>query len=189
MWLGWFGIHAGASLQTSSLSGPAILNTLLAPSAGLLAWTIAEALAKGRASALGALSGVLSGLVAITPAAGFVDAPAALVIGLAAGFAGLWGATGLKRFTGADDAIDVFGIHGVTPAVGVILTGVFASQAHVLTQLTGLLVTVLWSTVIALLAFKLVDVVLGVRVREAEEREGLDAAELGESAYSDRFRD
>jgi Amt family ammonium transporter len=160
---------------------------------------------KGKPSMLGAASGAVSGLVAITPACGYVGVMGAVVIGLAAGVICLWGVNGLKRLLGADDSLDVFGVHGVGGILGATLTGVFASPTlggagifdyvankaaaeysiidQVIVQLTGVGTTVVWSAVVAFVAFKLVDVVIGLRVPEEEEREGLDITSHGESAY------
>ena len=161
---------------------------------------------KGKASMLGAASGAVAGLVAITPAAGNVGIVGGLVIGAVGGFAGLWGVNGLKKMLGADDSLDVFGIHGVCGIVGALLTGVFNNQAlggpglvtdwvtasvgsvgvmqQVITQAKGVLVTVVWSGVVAFIAFKIVDLTIGLRVPEDEEREGLDISAHGETAYN-----
>lgn len=205
LWVGWFGFNAGSALEANSSAVLAFINTLLATAAAVLAWTAAEWLAKGKPSGLGAASGAVSGLVAITPAAGNVGVIGALVIGLLAGILCLWGVTGLKRLIGADDSLDVFGVHGVGGIVGALLTGVFNNPAFggpgfvgdwvtmkaasnpVLTQLwiqtQGVLVTVVWSAVVAFIAFKIVDRLIGLRVKEDEEREGLDINSHGETAY------
>ena len=161
---------------------------------------------RGKASMLGAASGAVAGLVAITPAAGNVGLMGAIIIGFIAGFACLWGVNGLKRMLGADDSLDVFGVHGVGGIVGALLTGVFNTQelggpglvtdwvtaavgsngiaAQVWIQLKAVLVTVVWSAVVAFIAFKIVDLTIGLRVTEEEEREGLDISSHGETAYS-----
>ena len=204
LWIGWFGFNAGSNLEANGLTGLAFLNTMVAAAAATLAWTSAEARIKGKASLLGAASGAVSGLVAITPACGWVGPMGALVIGLVAGLLCLWGVNGLKRLLGADDALDVFGVHGVGGIVGAMLTGVFVNPAHggvgvydyvanavapydLVTQVTsqawGVGVAILWSGLVALVAFKFVDMLVGLRVPEDEEREGLDITAHGESAY------
>ncbi len=206
LWFGWFGFNAGSNLEANGLTALAFINTLVATAAASLAWIAGEALAKGKASMLGAASGAVAGLVAITPACGFVGPMGAIIIGIIAGFACLWGVNGLKRMLGADDSLDVFGVHGVGGIVGALLTGVFAAPslggtgvydyvtnkvgegysigAQVWIQLQGVLVTVVWSAVVAFIAFKLIDLVIGLRVSEEEEREGLDISSHGETAYN-----
>jgi len=205
LWVGWFGFNAGSALEANGFAVLALINTFLATAAAVLAWSVAEWLAKGKPSMLGAASGAVSGLVAITPAAGNVGILGALAIGVAGGVFCLWGVNGLKRLIGADDSLDVFGVHGVGGIVGALLTGVFnhpslggpgfiadwvtmkTSFNPVLTQLwiqtQGVLITVLWSAVVAFISFKLVDRVIGLRVKEDEEREGLDINSHGEVAY------
>ena len=204
LWIGWFGFNAGSNLEANGLTALAFLNTMVATGAATLSWTTAESLLKGKPSLLGAASGAEAGLVAVTPAAGWVGPSGALVIGLVAGLLCLWGVNGLKRLLGADDALDVFGIHGVGGIVGALLTGVFANPelggvgvydyvanavapfdtvAQVTSQAWGVGVAILWSGLVALIAFKLVDLVVGLRVPEDEEREGLDITAHGESAY------
>ncbi len=197
LWVGWFGFNAGSNLESTAGAALAFLNTLVATAAAVLAWAIGEALLKGKASMLGAASGAVAGLVAITPACGSVGPMGAIVIGLAAGFLCLWGVTGLKKMLGADDSLDVFGVHGVGGIVGALLTGVFAapglggtgaedfSIAHQLwVQAEGVIITMVWSSVVAVIAYKIVDMILGLRVTEEEEREGLDITSHGESAYN-----
>ncbi|MGE5866090.1 MAG: ammonium transporter [Rhizobacter sp.] len=205
LWVGWFGFNAGSALEAGNSAVLAFMNTLGATAAAVLAWCIGEALLKGKASMLGAASGAVAGLVAITPAAGNVGLMGGLVIGFVAGFACLWGVNGLKRMLGADDSLDVFGVHGVGGIVGALLTGVFNNQAlggpglvgdwvtatitsnsigvQVWIQLKAVLITVVWSAVVSFIAFKLVDLVIGLRVTEEEEREGLDISAHGETAY------
>ena len=204
LWIGWFGFNAGSNLEANGLTALAFLNTMVATGAATLSWTTAESLLKGKPSLLGAASGAVAGLVAVTPAAGWVGPTGALVIGLVAGLLCLWGVNGLKRLLGADDALDVFGIHGVGGIVGALLTGVFANPelggvgvydyvanavapfdtvAQVTSQAWGVGVAIVWSGLVALIAFKLVDIVVGLRVPEDEEREGLDITAHGESAY------
>ena len=206
LWFGWFGFNAGSNLEANGLTALAFINTLLATAAATLAWITGEALTRGKASMLGAASGAVAGLVAITPACGFVGPMGAIIIGLIGGFACLWGVNGLKRLLGADDSLDVFGVHGVGGIVGAILTGVFASPSlggtgvydyvtnavaegysigtQVWIQTQGVLVTIVWSAVVSFIAFKLVDLVIGLRVSEEDEREGLDISSHGETAYN-----
>ncbi|WP_431264721.1 ammonium transporter [Roseateles chitinivorans] len=208
LWVGWFGFNAGSALEANGFAALAFINTLFATAAAVLAWCVGEALLKGKASMLGAASGAVAGLVAITPAAGNVGIGGGLVIGLVAGFACLWGVSGLKKLLGADDSLDVFGVHGVGGIVGALLTGVFNSPSlggpsavgdwvtaatiapdaysigtQVFTQLKAVLLTVVWSGVVSVIAFKVVDLVIGLRVSEEEEREGLDISSHGETAY------
>ncbi len=205
LWVGWFGFNAGSALEAGNSAVLAFMNTFSATAAAVLAWSIGEALMKGKASMLGAASGAVAGLVAITPAAGNVGLMGALVIGFVASFACLWGVNGLKKLLGADDSLDVFGVHGVGGIVGALLTGVFNNQslggpglvsdwvtatvssngigAQVWIQFQAVAVTVVWSAVVSLIAFKIVDLVVGLRVTEEEEREGLDISSHGETAY------
>ncbi len=205
LWVGWFGFNAGSALEAGNSAVLAFINTFSATAAAVLAWCIGEALAKGKASMLGAASGAVAGLVAITPACGNVGLMGAMVIGFVAGFACLWGVNGLKKMLGADDSLDVFGVHGVGGIVGALLTGVFNTQAlggpglvgdwvtvamtsngigaQVWIQLKAVLLTIIWSGVVSLVAYKIVDLVIGLRVPEDEEREGLDISSHGETAY------
>jgi len=206
LWVGWFGFNAGSALEAGNSAILAFMNTFTATAAAVLAWCLGEAMHKGKASMLGAASGAVAGLVAITPAAGNVGLMGAIVIGFVAGFACLWGVTGLKKMLGADDTLDVFGVHGVGGIVGALLTGVFNNQSlggpglvsdwvtatvssnpifdQVLIQAKAVGVTVIWSGVVAFVAFKIVDLVVGLRVTEEEEREGLDISSHGETAYA-----
>ena len=209
LWVGWFGFNAGSNLEANGVAALAFINTLVATAAATLSWIAGEALTKGKASMLGAASGAVAGLVAITPAAGFVGPMGAIVMGLLAGIVCLWGVNGLKRLLGADDSLDVFGVHGVGGILGALLTGVFASPglggtgicnyvtnkcgdvadfpgigAQVWIQLQGVLTTVIWSAVVAFIAYKIVDLVIGLRVSEEAEREGLDISSHGETAYN-----
>jgi len=205
LWVGWFGFNAGSALEAGDTAALAFVNTLVATAAAVLSWMLAEWMTKGKPSMLGAASGAVAGLVAITPACGFVGVNGALVLGLLAGVVCLWGVNGLKRMLGADDALDVFGVHGVGGILGAMLTGVFASPKlggqgiydyvankisadysivdQLMIQGTGVLTTVVWSGTVALIAYKLVDLTIGLRVTEEEEREGLDISAHGESAY------
>jgi ammonium transporter, Amt family len=206
LWVGWFGFNAGSNLEANGIAALAFINTLVATAAAALAWSAGEALMRGKASMLGAASGAVAGLVAITPACGFVGVGGALVIGLVAGLLCLWGVNGLKRLLGADDSLDVFGVHGVGGITGAILTGVFAAPSlggtgicnyvsnkcgewgsiggQVWVQLQGVFWTVVISAVVAFIAYKIVDLTIGLRVAEEEEREGLDITSHGETAYS-----
>jgi ammonium transporter, Amt family len=206
LWVGWFGFNGGSNLEANGIAALAMINTVVAASAATLSWLAVESLIKGKASMLGAASGAVAGLVAITPACGFVGVGGAIVIGLAAGAACFWGVTGLKKLLGADDSLDVFGVHGVGGILGALLTGVFAAPSlggtgicnyvsnkcgewgsiggQVWIQAQGVLFTVVVSGVVSLVAFKLVDLVIGLRVSEEDEREGLDIASHGETAYN-----
>jgi Amt family ammonium transporter len=209
LWVGWFGFNAGSALEANGFAALAFINTFIATAAAVLAWSVGEALHKGKASMLGAASGAVAGLVAITPAAGNVGVGGALIIGVIAGFACLWGVSGLKKILGADDSLDVFGVHGVGGILGALLTGIFnspnlggpsavgdwttvsmitgeaysiASQVWVQAKAVG--ITVIWSAIVSVIAFKVVDLVIGLRVSEEEEREGLDISSHGETAYN-----
>jgi len=209
LWVGWFGFNAGSALEANGFAALAFINTLVATAAAVLAWCIGEALMRGKASMLGAASGAVAGLVAVTPAAGNVGIGGALVIGLVASFACLWGVNGLKKMLGADDSLDVFGVHGIGGIVGALLTGVFNSPslggpgyvadwvtvtmvtaadysiaAQVWTQAKAVLLTIVWSGVVSFVAYKIVDLTIGLRVTEEDEREGLDITSHGETAYS-----
>ena len=205
LWVGWFGFNAGSALEAGNAAVLAFMNTFSATAAAVLAWCIGESLMKGKASMLGAASGAVAGLVAITPACGNVGLMGAIVIGFVAGFACLWGVSGLKKLLGADDSLDVFGVHGVGGIVGALLTGVFNNQAlggpglvtdwvtatvgsngigaQVWIQLKAVLLTIVWSGVVSVVCFKIVDLVIGLRVNEEDEREGLDITSHGETAY------
>jgi Amt family ammonium transporter len=196
LWVGWFGFNAGSNLEATSGAALAFVNTLVAPAAAVLAWCAGEALLKGKASMLGAASGAVAGLVGITPACGTVGPMGAIIIGLVCGFVCLWGVNGLKHMLGADDTLDVFGVHGIGGIVGAILTGVFSAPGlggtgaddfaighQILVQLEGVVITIVWSAVVAYVAFKLVDMMVGLRVTEEDEREGLDISSHGETAY------
>jgi ammonium transporter, Amt family len=204
LWFGWFGFNAGSALEASGGSALAMVNTWVATACATMSWMLVEWMLKGKPSMLGAASGAVAGLVAITPAAGFVGVVGAIVIGLLAGVVCLWGVNGLKRLLGADDSLDVFGVHGVGGILGAILTGVFCDpslggtgvydyvanavgeysmSAQVMSQVWGVLIAVVWSGIVSVVAFKLVDMFIGLRVPEEEEREGLDVTSHGESAY------
>ena len=205
LWAGWFGFNAGSALEANNTAALAFINTFLATACAVLSWTFGEWALKSKPSMLGAASGAVAGLVAITPAAGNVGIPGAFVIGTAAGFVCLWGVNGLKRIIGADDTLDVFGVHAVGGILGALLTGIFVSPALggpsvVADWVTGKMefpgylaqlwiqakavgITILWSAVVAFASYKIVDMTIGLRVPEDEEREGLDITSHGESAY------
>ena len=204
LWVGWFGFNVGSNLEANGVAALVFVNTLLATAAAAMSWLFAEWMMKGKPSMLGAASGAVAGLVAITPACGFVGPVGSLVIGLLAGAICLWGVNGLKRMLGADDALDVFGVHGVGGMLGAILTGVFVSPslggtgvydyvankvgdfdmtAQVISQLWGVGTAIVWSAIVSVIAYKVVDIVVGLRVAEDEEREGLDVSSHGETAY------
>ena len=206
LWFGWFGFNAGSALEAGNSAVLAFMNTFLATACAVLSWIFAEWLLKGKPSMLGAASGAVAGLVAITPAAGNVGIPGAFVIGTAAGIVCLWGVTGLKRMLKADDSLDVFGVHAVGGILGALLTGVFVSPAlggpgfvtdwvkatsgftsigeQLLIQAKAVGIAVVWSAVVAAGSLFIVKMVVGLRVPEDEEREGLDITSHGETAYS-----
>jgi len=208
LWTGWFGFNAGSALEANGSAALAFINTFLATACAVLSWTLGEAVFKGKPTMLGAASGAVAGLVAITPAAGNVGIAGAFVIGTAAGLVCLWGVSGLKKMLGADDSLDVFGVHAVGGILGALLTGIFNDPSlggpsfvgdwvtaatvpakdynmmgQLWTQFKGVCVTVIWSGVVAFVAYKLVDLTIGLRVSEEEEREGLDVTSHGEAAY------
>ena len=205
LWVGWFGFNAGSALEAGGTAALAFINTLNATAAAAVTWTFTEWLLKGKASMLGAASGAVAGLVAITPACGWVGVGGALVIGALAGVVCLWGVTGLKKMLGADDALDVFGVHGIGGILGALLTGVFNTWslggtgivdyvnnkiidteigAQVWIQAQAVLTAVIWSGVVALVCYKIIDWTIGLRVPEDQEREGLDTTAHGERAYN-----
>jgi len=197
LWVGWFGFNAGSNLEANGGAALAFINTILATAAAGLSWMFAEWMLRGKPSMLGLASGVVAGLVAITPAAGLVGTMGGIVLGAVAGVVCLWAVVGLKKMLGYDDSLDVFGIHGIGGIIGAIGTGIFVSPAlggvgvddysmggQVVTQATGVIITIVWSGVVAFVAFKIADLTLGLRVSEEQEREGLDTASHGERAYS-----
>ncbi len=197
LWVGWFGFNAGSNLEANGVTVLAMLNTIVATAAAALAWMGAEWMLRGKPSLLGVVSGAVSGLVAVTPAAGLAGPMGSLVLGAIAGFVCLWGVTGLKHMLGYDDSLDVFGIHGLGGMLGAIGTGVVASPAlggmgaedysiasQVVTQVIGVLTAVVWSGVVSAVLFTAIKSVMGLRVSQEEEREGLDTASHGERAYS-----
>jgi len=205
LWFGWFGFNAGSALEANASAALAFMNTYLATACAVLSWMFAEWLLKGKPSMLGAASGAVAGLVAITPAAGNVGIPGAFVIGLGVGGVCLWGVTGLKRLIRADDSLDVFGVHAVGGTFGALMTGIFNSPAlggpgstvdwvrgtsgypgmwrQFLAQFQAVCLVVIWTAAVAFVAFVVVKLVVGLRVAEEDEREGLDISSHGERAY------
>ena len=198
LYIGWFGFNAGSSTHADEIAGLAFINTVAATAAAVLSWSFAEWILRGKPSCLGAASGVIAGLVGITPAAGFVGVGGAMLIGLICGFAGVWGVSSLKRILKIDDTCDVFGVHGVCGIVGCLLTGIFASKSlggvgyadeigmatQVGIQLMSVITCVIWTAVIAFISYKIADICVGLRVSEEHEREGLDINSHGESAFN-----
>jgi Amt family ammonium transporter len=197
LFVGWFGFNAGSALGATETAALAFFNTLIAAAGGVLAWTATEWVIKGRPSLLGGASGAIAGLVGVTPAAGLVGPFGAIIIGIVSGAVCVWGVNGLKRLLRADDSLDVFGIHGVAGIIGALLVAVFNAQAfggpgldatskilgQLWVQLEGILITIVWSAVVAWVAYKIADMTTGMRVSEEMEREGLDISSHGESAY------
>ncbi|EBE8479677.1 ammonium transporter AmtB [Salmonella enterica] len=198
LYIGWFGFNAGSAGSANEIAALAFVNTVVATAAAILGWIIGEWTLRGKPSLLGTCSGAIAGLVGVTPACGYVGVGGALVIGVIAGLAGLWGVTMLKRLLRVDDPCDVFGVHGVCGIVGCILTGVFAASSlggvgfvdgvtmghQVMVQLESIAITVVWSGVVAFVGYKLADILVGLRVPEEQEREGLDVNSHGENAYN-----
>ncbi|EBW9096173.1 ammonium transporter AmtB [Salmonella enterica subsp. enterica serovar Enteritidis] len=198
LYIGWFEFNAGSAGSANEIAALAFVNTVVATAAAILGWIIGEWTLRGKPSLLGACSGAIAGLVGVTPACGYVGVGGALVIGVIAGLAGLWGVTMLKRLLRVDDPCDVFGVHGVCGIVGCILTGVFAASSlggvgfvdgvtmghQVMVQLESIAITVVWSGVVAFVGYKLADILVGLRVPEEQEREGLDVNSHGENAYN-----
>mgnify|MGYP002764778223 FL=1 len=197
LWVGWFGFNAGSAGAANGGAGLAVINTILATGAAAVAWMVAETLHKGKASMLGVVSGSVGGLVTITPAAGFVGPMGSIVMGLIAGPLCLWGVSGLKRMLKVDDVCDVFGVHGVGGILGAILTGVFCAASlggvepegynmasQVWVQFKSVIITIVWCGVVSFICYKVADILVGLRVSEDAEREGLDITTHGESAYN-----
>ncbi len=196
LWVGWFGFNAGSALTAGGGAGMAMAVTQIATAAAALAWMFAEWKFMGKPSVLGIISGAIAGLVAITPASGFVGPSGALIIGLIAGVVCYWGATSLKQKLGYDDSLDCFGIHGIGGIVGALLTGVLAVEAvggtkgalegnlaQIGLQFYGIGVTIIYCGVVSFILFKIIDVVIGLRVDEDSEREGLDQILHGETVH------
>jgi Amt family ammonium transporter len=199
LWVGWFGFNAGSAAGASVNAGMAMAVTQIATAAAALAWMFAEWATRAKPSVLGIISGAIAGLVAITPASGFVNPTGALIIGLVAGLVCFWAATSLKNMLGYDDSLDVFGIHGVGGFVGAVLTGVFATKAikggddavglidgnagQVLTQIYGCAATIVWCALATFVILKVIDVIVGLRVEQEQEIEGLDINLHGETVH------
>jgi Amt family ammonium transporter len=197
LWVGWFGFNAGSNLEANGGTTLAMINTFTATAGAIVAWTIVETFARGKASMLGAVSGAVAGLVAITPAAGIAGPMAAIVLGAAASVACYFFVAVVKNALGYDDSLDVFGIHGIGGIVGAIGTGIVASGAlggigyaegvtmgaQVWVQIKSVIVTILWSGIVSAILFKIVDMIVGLRVTPEQEREGLDLVSHGEAAY------
>ncbi|MFL5100754.1 MAG: ammonium transporter, partial [Xanthobacteraceae bacterium] len=197
LWVGWFGFNAGSAVTAGMQAGMAMLVTQIATAMAALTWMFVEWATRGKPTVVGICSGAVAGLVAITPASGFVGPAGALVIGIAAGVLCYWGTTGLKHMLGADDALDAFGIHAVGGIVGALLTGVFAVEqyggtagllegnaAQVINQVKGIVIVFVYCAVVSLIILKVIDVIIGLRVEEEVEREGLDFALHGETVQS-----
>ena len=199
LWVGWFGFNAGSNLEANAGAALAFLNTLLATAAAVLGWSLTERVVKGKSSALGVASGMVAGLVAITPACGTVGPFGAIALGFIAGIVCVWGVNGLKKLLNADDSLDVFGVHGLGGIVGALLTGVFSADslggtkavaegysivAQVGVQALGVAITLAWIGLVSVLGFTVAKLAFGgLRVSEDAEREGLDIATHGETAY------
>ena len=197
LWVGWFGFNAGSAVTAGTNAGMAMAVTQIATAMAALTWMFVEWAVKGKPSVLGICSGAVAGLVAITPASGFVDPRGALIIGIAAGVICYWGTTGLKHAFGYDDSLDAFGVHGVGGTVGALLTGVLAVSAvsgdpaknglidgnayQVVIQLYGIVVVAIYDAIVSLILLKLIDLTIGLRVDTDTEREGLDLAIHGEA--------
>ena len=197
LWVGWFGFNAGSNLEATGIAVLALLNTMLATAAAALAWMLIEALVTKKPSMLGIASGAIAGLVAVTPAAGLIGPMGSIILGAIGGIACFFAVTSLKKALGYDESLDVFGIHGVGGIVGAIGTGIFVSPAlggvgvdgydmgsQVTTQTLGVLVAIGWSGTVSFVLFKLIDLTIGLRVKEEDEREGLDTTSHGERAYT-----
>ncbi|MBK4214728.1 ammonium transporter [Paracoccus caeni] len=205
LWIGWFGFNAGSNLEANGLTALAMINTAVATAAAVLAWSFGEWIFRGHPSLLGGISGAIAGLVGITPAAGFVGPMGAIAIGLVAGLICMWFVISLKSKIGIDDSLDVFGIHGIGGIIGAILTGVFAAPSlggggvfdystgevaefamgsQVYAQTLGVVIAIIWSAVVSFIAIHIVKAVIGLRVAESDERQGLDVTTHGENAYN-----
>ena len=205
LWVGWFGFNVGSNLEATGLAAMVLVNTQVATATAALSWMFGEWIFRGKPTMLGAASGAIAGLVAITPACGFVGPMGAIVLGLVAGLVCLWAVTWLKSKLGYDDSLDVFGVHCIGGIIGALGTGIFAAPSlggaglydyikdaanpeysigsQFMIQLTGVITTIVWSGVVAFIAYKIVDLVIGLRVTEEQEREGLDETQHGERAY------
>ena len=206
LWVGWFGFNVGSNLEANGIAAMTFVNTYLATAAAAISWMFAEWLSRGKPTMLGVASGAVAGLVAITPACGYVGPMGAIVLGLIAGVVCLWAVVWLKHKLGYDDSLDVFGVHCIGGILGALGTGIFAAPSlggqgiydyikdaaspdysisgQFMIQLTAVLTTLIWSAVVSYVAFKIVDVTIGLRVPEDQEREGLDETLHGERAYN-----
>jgi Amt family ammonium transporter len=191
LWVGWFGFNAGSAAAANGLAGAAMINTQVATAAAALAWMFCEWIVIKKPSLLGILSGAVAGLVAVTPASGFVNPTGALVIGILAGIGCYLAAVQLKKALGYDDSLDAFGVHGIGGIIGALLTGVFADaainelgkDASLMTQVYGVLVTIVYTGVMSLIILYVIQAVIGLRVTAAEEEEGLDIVLHGETVH------
>lgn len=198
LWVGWFGFNVGSELAADGIAGMVLINTQLATGAAVLGWIFAEWLFRGKPSMLGAASGAVAGLVAITPACGFIGPMGSIILGFTASFVSLWGVTKLKHTLGYDDSLDVFGVHGLSGIWGAVGTGILMAPGlggvgyaegvtmggQVSTQIVAVVVTLIWTGIVSFILYKVVDALVGLRVSEEYEREGLDTTEHGERAYS-----
>ena len=197
LWVGWFGFNVGSELAADGIAGMVLVNTQLATAAAVLGWMFAEWVARGKPTMLGAASGAVAGLVAITPACGFVGPMGSIILGILAGLVCFWAVTGLKNMFGYDDSLDVFGVHCIGGILGAIGTGFLMSDSfggvgydkgvtmmgQVITQAIAVGTTLVWTGVISFILYKVVDMIVGLRVQESDEREGLDSTQHGEVAY------
>jgi Amt family ammonium transporter len=193
LWVGWFGFNAGSAVTAGMQAGMAMTVTQIATAVAAFTWMIVEWMIRGKPTVIGICSGAVAGLVAITPASGFVGPVGSMAIGVAAGVFCYWGVSGLKRMLGADDALDCFGVHGVGGIVGALLTGVFAiseyggtsgliegNAAQMMSQVKGIVIVIAYDAIVSLILLKIIDAIIGLRVSDEVEREGLDLALHGE---------
>ena len=197
LWVGWFGFNVGSELAADGVAGMVLANTQMATAAAVLGWMFAEWMARGKPTMLGAASGAVAGLVAITPACGFVGPMGSIVLGILAGVICFWAVTGLKGMFGYDDSLDVFGVHAIGGIIGALGTGIFMSAGlggvgydkgvtmggQFVTQAIAVATTLVWTGIISYILYKVVDMLVGLRVPDDQEREGLDATQHGEVAY------
>jgi Amt family ammonium transporter len=189
LWVGWFGFNAGSAVAANGLAGAAMMNTQVATATAGLAWMFVEWAVVKKPSVLGILSGAVAGLVAVTPASGFVNPTGAFIIGIVAGVGCYYAAAHLKKMLGYDDSLDAFGVHGIGGIIGALLTGVFADPAinslgqnhSIVTQIEGIVVTIVWTAVVSWIILMITKLMVGLRPSEAEEEEGLDISQHGES--------
>lgn len=197
LWVGWFGFNVGSELAADGVAGMVLANTQLATAAAVLGWMFAEWMARGKPTMLGAASGAVAGLVAITPACGFIGPMGSIVLGAVAGVICFWACTGLKGMFGYDDSLDVFGVHAIGGIIGALGTGILMSASfggvgydkgvtmggQFVTQAIAVATTLVWTGIISFILYKVVDMLVGLRVAEESEREGLDSTQHGEVAY------